>query len=73
MQARKQNCASKRIGIVESLARHKNTLALLAIGLVVNASAHANTGGVDERASYEQCILSSLAKATNQQSIEWLK
>ncbi|MEZ8281201.1 phospholipase A [Vibrio splendidus] len=73
MRARKQNSASKRLGVGERLAGHKNTLALLAIGLVVNASAYANTSGVDERASYEQCILSSLAKATNQQSIEWLK
>lgn len=73
MQARKQIIASKGIGIGESLAKHKNTLALLAIGLVVNASAYANTGGAEERANYEHCILASLAKATNQQSIEWLK
>ena len=68
MRARKQNSASKRLGVGERLAGHKNTLALLVIGLAVNASAYANTSGVDERASYEQCILSSLAKATNQQS-----
>lgn len=55
--------------IINKSGSHKiyRQLALLMLGSSLSASAFAS------ESSYEQCILNSLASATNQQSVEWLK